>query len=63
MKIIAQINFSLKEKKYKKGEEIKNISDIDTLVTLNERGFIKKLSQEELIEYENNLNNKTEKGH
>lgn len=63
MKIIAQINFSLKEKNYKKGEEIKDISDIDTLVKLNERGFIQKLSQKELIECENILNNKTEKGH
>lgn len=61
MKIIAQIDFSVKDNYYKKGNEIKNIFDINTLVSLNERGFIEKISQEQLLEYEKNIKNNINK--
>lgn len=41
--IRASENFTLKGKPYKKGDEIKNVSK-EELIRLNERGFIKPLS-------------------
>lgn len=57
MKITAQVDFSFRKKFYKKDEDIKDILDIDTIVMLNERGYIKKLSQEELSNFEKDLKN------
>lgn len=53
-KIIAKNNFTLKGKFYFKDKEVPiDEMDLNTLLKLNENGFIKSLSTEELIEIEN----------
>lgn len=57
-KIIAKDNFTLKGKFYFKDKEIP-LDDIDLniLLKLNENGFIKSLSTQELLEIENYYKN------
>lgn len=57
MKIIAAKDFTLKDKKYKKGNEVK-ITSKEELIRLNERGFIKPLFFNDIQNYK--FNNKKE---
>lgn len=47
MKIIANKDFTLKGKLYKKGKEVK-ITSKEELIRLNERGFIEPLSFDDI---------------
>lgn len=49
--IKARIDFTLRGKKYLKGEEVK-INSKEELIRLNERGFIEPFSYAEIQEYE-----------
>jgi len=64
MKIIASKNFTMKDKKYIKGEELTGLS-LKEIVSLNEKGFIEPLTYEDLVmlerEFENKKNKKEEK--
>ncbi len=52
-KIIAKNDFTLKGRFYFKNKEVPlDEIDLDTLLKLNENGFIKSLTTEELIEIE-----------
>jgi hypothetical protein len=48
--IIAKIDFTLHNKLYKKGKEVK-VNSKEELIRLNERGFIEPFSYEEIKEY------------
>lgn len=54
MKIIAKINFILNGKKYIAGEEVK-VDKIEQVYKLNELGYIKPLTYEELVLIERQL--------
>jgi len=54
MKIIARINFIFNNKKYIKGEEVK-VDDIKQVYKLNELGYIKPLTYEDLVLIERQL--------
>ena len=58
-KIIAQMNFTLGDNKYIAGDEIK-INDIRLIRKLNENGFIKPLSYEDLVLIEREMNKEKE---
>ena len=64
MKIIANKNFTMKDKKFIKGDEITNLT-LKEIVNLNEKGFIEPLTYEDLVmlerEFENKKNKKEEK--
>lgn len=55
MKLIAQKDFTLQGKFYLKDKEVK-INDFTTIVKLNEQGFIKPLTIQELIEIKEEMN-------
>lgn len=59
MKIIANKDFTLNNKSYKKGKEVK-ITSKEELIRLNERGFIEPLSFKEIQEYFKENNKKKE---
>lgn len=54
MKIIARINFIFNGNKYIKGEEVK-VDDIKQVYKLNELGYIKPLTYEDLVLIERQL--------
>lgn len=54
MKIIAKINFIFNGKKYLAGEEVK-LDNIKQVIKLNELGYIKPLTYEELVLIERQL--------
>lgn len=56
-KIIAKLDFSINNKKYIKGDEIKDLS-YQTIIKLNEKGFIEPLGYKDLVMIERELNNK-----
>ena len=49
-KIIAAMDFTLRDKKYDKGKEVK-VNSKEELIRLNERGFIEPFSMQEIEEY------------
>lgn len=49
-KIIANIDFTLRGKKFAKGKEVK-VNSKEELIRLNERGFIEPFSMQEIEEY------------
>lgn len=53
-KLIAKKDFTLKGKPYIKGDEI-NVNDFETIVKLNEKGFIEPLNFKELTFIEREL--------
>lgn len=59
MKIIAMIDFSLKGRIYKKGQEVK-ITSKEELIKLNERGYIEPLSFNEIQNFDKEKNKKKE---
>ena len=54
MKIIAQINFIFNGKRYIVGEEVK-VENIEQVLKLNELGYIKPLTYEEIVLLEREL--------
>lgn len=53
MKLIAKKEFTLNDKYYEKGNEVK-VNTYEELRYLNEKGFIEPLSRKQLEEYFNN---------
>lgn len=49
-KIIAKLDFTLNNKKYKEGKEVK-VNSKEELIRLNERGFIEPFSMKEIEEF------------
>lgn len=54
MKLIAQKDFTICEDYYFENDEVK-INDFDTIVNLNEKGFIKPLTLKELVQIKKEL--------
>jgi len=48
----AKVDFTLNDKNYFVGDEVKE--NYESIVKLNEKGYIEPLSLKELIEYKNN---------
>lgn len=59
IKIIAKINFTINDKSYIIGEEIKDLT-YEKIVKLNEVGFIEPLSYEDLVLIKRELDKKKE---
>jgi hypothetical protein len=59
IKVIAKIDFEANGIKYIKGDEL-DIKDINSIIKLNERGFIEPLSYRDLVIIERELNKKKE---
>lgn len=59
-KIIFNIDCSYKNKKYMSGQELKNFKkeDLSTIWKLNEKGIIKPISKDEMIELTNSFSKK-----
>ena len=59
-KIIAKIDFRLNDVDYIKGDEIPT-KDINTIIKLNEKGFIEPLTYRDIVLIKRELENKEEK--
>ena len=55
MKIVARINFEFNGKKYLANEEVK-LDNMKQVIKLNELGFIKPLTYEDLVKIEREFN-------
>ena len=58
MKLIANQTFVLNDEYYFENDEVK-VNDFDTIVRLNEKGFIKPLTLKELIELKKDIQSKS----
>lgn len=58
MKLIANQTFVLNDEYYFENDEVK-VNDFDTIVRLNEKGFIKPLTLKELVELKKDIQSKS----